>query len=42
MRTTFGEVLSAATFPIGPDTTIAGLHEIANRSFPAVGLPVGA
>jgi methionyl-tRNA formyltransferase len=28
-----GEVLSDATF-IGPDTTIAELHEIANRSFP--------
>lgn len=29
-----GEVLDEATFPIGPDTTIRELHEIANRSFP--------
>jgi methionyl-tRNA formyltransferase len=29
-----GEVLSEATFEIGPDTTIRDLHEIANESFP--------
>jgi methionyl-tRNA formyltransferase len=29
-----GEVLSEATFEIGPNTTIRELHEIANRSFP--------
>lgn len=29
-----GEILSDATFPIDPDTTIRELHEIANRSFP--------